>query len=77
MKLAALGEKFHPYGSEVIREKRYVDDILDASSSMEKIVLKRDETQELLGKFRFKIKAWNSNHAKVGNAEQNCKVLGT
>ena len=41
---------------------------------MEKIILKRDETQELLGKYGFEIKAWHSNHAKVGNVDRNCKV---
>ena len=38
MKIAAIGEESYPHGSEMIREKQYVDDILDASSSMEMII---------------------------------------
>ena len=76
MKIAAAGKEAYPNGSEVIENKRFVDDLMDASQNKGKIVLKRDETQALLGKFGFEIKIWRSNHPDVGAVERDIKVLG-
>ena len=76
MKVAEFGKGILPLGVAVIRDKRYVDDILDASSSMEEILQKRDETQELLRKFGFDIKLWRSNSPVIGKVDKSCNVLG-
>lgn len=70
------GKDRYPLGAKVIEDKRYVDDILDASSDLEKIFEKRDETSKLLGEFGFDIKEWFSNHSAVGKVENSGKVLG-
>ena len=54
--IAASGERTHPAGSSVIKDKRYADDVFDASSGISKIIQRRDETPTLLGVFGFKIK---------------------
>ena len=75
-RIAAGGRTSHPYGAEVLDDKRYVDDILDASSKMEEIIQKRKETTDLLGKFGFEIKEWRSNNPDLGTVKKHGKVLG-
>ena len=73
--VARLGNEDYPFGSKVIEDKKYVDDILDASSQMSEIKLKKDETTELLGKYGFLIKEWFSNHPDIGTVKNDCPVL--
>ena len=58
MYIAASGERAHPAGSSVTKDKRYKDDVVDASSEISKIIQRRDETSTLLEEFGFKIKEW-------------------
>ena len=76
MRISASGKSNYPYGSDVIANKRYVDDILDACSNISEIIQKRNETTQLLGKFGFEIKEWISNNPNVGTVKENGKVLG-
>ena len=71
MKVAEFGKDILPLGAAVIRDKRYVDDILDASSSVGEILQRRDETQELLGKFGFDIKLWRSNSPVIDQVDKS------
>ena len=75
MRIAAEGKDEFPHGAKVIIDKRYVDDILEACSRKSEIMLKRDETSKMLGKFGFEIKSWKSNHPNIGTVDINSKVL--
>ena len=75
-KIAAVGKDDYPLAYETLMNKRYVDDIADASSNEQLIINKRQETEELLGKFGFQIKQWYSNNQRVGVSANDQKVLG-
>ncbi len=74
--IAEFGKEEFPAASFLVKERRYVDDLQDAGSSIPDLVEKREETDELLGKFGFEVKAWHSNHPDVGQVRTNNKMLG-
>ena len=76
MRIATEGKDKFPHGAKVITDKRYVDDILEACSGESEIMLKRDETSIMLGKFGFEITSWKSNHSDIERVDINSKVLG-
>ena len=76
MRISVRGKSEYPHGSNVIANKRYVDDILDASSNISELIQKRNETTQLLGNFGFEIKEWHSNNPNIGTVKENGKVLG-
>jgi len=59
-KIVEFGKDEYPLASLVIEKRRYVDDLQDAGSSVNEMIEKRDETNRLLGKFKFEIKVWLS-----------------
>ena len=73
LKIAVDGKEKYPFAYEAIVDKRYMDDILDANSSERNLMRTRDETEEILGKFGFKIKEWFSNNPMVGVVCENNK----
>ena len=75
-KIVVYGKEEYPLGSQVVEKRRYVDDLQDADSSVQKMIKKRDETNELLGKFKFEIKTWLSNHPLIGDVKEENKMLG-
>ena len=77
MKLIAYeGRISHPKASEILMNKRYMDDIGDANQSEQELRCTRDEINQLLGTFGFKIKEWFSNNPSVGTVMDKIKVLG-
>ena len=63
--VAAVGKDHHPKGSDMLKNKIYVDDLLDADANMDERRKKRDETQYLLTKFVFEVKRWISNNPQL------------
>ena len=77
MRLIAAEEKEQfPEGSDVICKKRFVDDLLDSGISHSRMIQKRDETSQLLGKYGFEVKEWLSNRKNIGRVKENGNVLG-
>ena len=76
MKIAEWGRLKYPRGSDVLANKRYVDDLLEAESKFQMVKEKRNETTKLLGNFGFEVKNWNSNNSRIGTVNEDGKVLG-
>ena len=74
--IAYRGKDSHPEASKTLINKRYMDDIVESSDSEIKLLKKRAEIDDLLGKFGFKIKLWYSNDDKLGNNIASKSVLG-
>ena len=53
-----------------------MDDMIDASNDIEKLVQTRDEIDKLIGQFGFSIKEWLSNDERLGQVREEMKVLG-
>ena len=66
-KIAHYGNQTHPNVAKTILLKRYMDNILELSSSKDVLDITQREIDDLVRKFGFNIKEWVSNHPCVGN----------
>ena len=76
IKIAQHGKESYPEASNTLMMKRYMDDIMESGNDEDKLLKKRDEIDELLGQFGFKIKLWYSNCRNVGEIVKIKAVLG-
>ena len=75
-RIAEDGKERYPLDSEVVKKRRFVDDLVDAGIGTLKLVHKKEETSKLLGEYGFQIKEWLSNNSEVGTVKPNGKILG-
>ena len=75
-KIVEWGRTDYPKGSDVIENKRYVDDLQDAHSNIDELCVRRNEVDQLLKRFGFEIKEWRSNSPDLGTVKEKVKVLG-
>ena len=76
LKMAEHGKESHPLAANALIYKRYMDDIVDASSDANVLVKTRKEIDELIGGFGFQIKEWISNNKRIGEVVKEKKILG-
>ena len=76
--LAKLGKEQAPIAADVLAERTYVDDICHSESTPEATREVIQQTDQILSKGSFSVKAWHSNHSEVDAApeERIIDVLG-
>ena len=76
MRLIAFQNKdTHARARDVLINKRYMDDVIDANDSEDEIIRTKHEISEVLGTYGFKIKEWFSNNI-AGGKVVDTKILG-
>ena len=66
IRVSQAGKNTHPEASKALINGRYVDDVASSGNGCDSIIRKRDEIDNLIGQFGFRIKSWFSNKAESG-----------
>ena len=76
VKIAHEGKDTHRGAASILSRKRYMDDLTNASDDETILIKDKNECNQLLGKFGFRIKSWVSNSERIGEKPESQKLLG-